>query len=293
MNLKHLKYFVTAAELGSISKAAELLNTTQPSLSRQIKTFEESLGWSLFTRGAKSVELTHEGSILLAEGKQILKLVDQRMLRVAQQIGSGALRIGFSPTIAGPLLNKVIPVFRDKHPNIRIHLSDEGSATMREALLKNELDLIIEEQGDHEHIEWHDLYTLGRSYAVHPDHPLYKKRHITPQEINNEQLILYNRHEYPSFWRDVTSYFVEHEINAKVVGELDGLDSMIVALQAGLGIGILSNKSENPSQIKKIPASPEIPPIYTGIGRNPSVPIPPYMNEFIELIKEASTGLSC
>lgn len=293
MNLKHLKYFITAAELGSISKAAEELNTTQPSLSRQIKAFEESLGWELFIRGAKSIELTHEGSVLLTEGKQILTIVDQRMQRVAQQLGCGTLRIGFSPTIAGTLLNTVIPIFREKHPNIRIQLSDTGSSTMRDALLKNELDLIIEEQGDHSKIEWLDLYTLGRSYAVYPDHPLYDNARISPAEINKEQLVLYSRHEYPSFWSTITNYFLEHQINAKVVAELDGLDSMVVALQAELGIGVISNKSELPAHIKKIPAYPVIPPIRTGIGKNPTTPPAPHINEFIELIQQAAVGMCC
>lgn len=179
VNLKQLNNFLVVAELLSISKAAIRLKTSQPSLSRQIKAFEEELGWQLFTRGAKSIELTHEGKVVFEEGKNLQKQVDRYLLRMSQRIGQGILRIGFSPSIAGSLLNKILPLFKKKHPYVRIHLSDLSSSNMREKLLQRELDLIIEEIGETDKIKWTKLYSMGRSYAVPPNHPLYTKKYFS------------------------------------------------------------------------------------------------------------------
>lgn len=292
VNLKQLNNFLVVAELLSISKAAIRLKTSQPSLSRQIKAFEEELGWQLFTRGAKSIELTHEGKVVFEEGKNLQKQVDRYLLRMSQRIGQGILRIGFSPSIAGSLLNKILPLFKKKHPYVRIHLSDLSSSNMREKLLQRELDLIIEEIGETDKIKWTKLYSMGRSYAVPPNHPLYTKKNISPEEINNEQLLVYSKKNYPSFWRDLTCYFKENKINAKVLAELDGLDSMIIYLEAGLGIGIISDKSIIPKHIRRIPAVPPIAPIYTGVGYLNIETQAPYMLDFIQLLKNTADAHS-
>lgn len=292
MNIRHLTYFVTAAEEQSISRAAEKLNMTQPSLSRQIRSFEDYLGWSLFNRGAKSIELTHEGSIVLKEGKAILRYVKQAEMRVQQQVGRGLLRIGYSPTHAEHIFQYILPKFTADFPDIRIQLNDLSSNDMRKQLIANELDLIIDELGTTKNINWLQISNFDRIYAVPEKHPLAKKKSISLEEIHNERLILFNRLEYSSYWESVTGYFIEHKINAKLAGEFDGIDSLTVALNAGLGVAIVSSRSALPEEIVKIPGKPPLPKTLSAIGTHASIPAPPHLREFIQYIQSNKLPMS-
>ena len=77
MELRILRYFLTVVQEGSMTKAAEKLHITQPTLSRQIAQMEEELGVKLFARGARKLALTSEGLLLRRRAEEILELVDK------------------------------------------------------------------------------------------------------------------------------------------------------------------------------------------------------------------------
>jgi len=76
MELRQLRYFVTVAEEGNISRAAQKVFLTQPALSRQIKTLEEAIGQRLLDRQAHSIRLTLAGQTLLSEARELLRHAD-------------------------------------------------------------------------------------------------------------------------------------------------------------------------------------------------------------------------
>ena len=80
--LRQLDYFLTVVEGMNISQAAKKLGITQPALSRQIRAFEDSLGWTLLERGKKSISLTREGAIVVEEGKQLMRSYENSMKRM-------------------------------------------------------------------------------------------------------------------------------------------------------------------------------------------------------------------
>lgn len=80
MEIRTLRYFWTIAEEGTVSKAAEALHITQPTLSRQIKELEEELGTELFIRGRRQIQLTEAGMFLKSRAEEILELTQQTSL---------------------------------------------------------------------------------------------------------------------------------------------------------------------------------------------------------------------
>jgi hypothetical protein len=92
-NLRTLSQFIKVVDLGSISRAATELGTTQPGLSRVMRQFEEELGWPLFERGPRSLTITREGEIVSREGRAILKRAKQGWKRMRQEIEGGEIRV--------------------------------------------------------------------------------------------------------------------------------------------------------------------------------------------------------
>src|SRR3954452_4122376 len=102
MELRHLRYFVAAAEEQNITRAAARLHVSQPPLSRQIHDLEHELGVQLFERTAKSIRLTEAGRVFLTEARAVLQRADQAAQTV-KAIGSGLsgeLNIGYAPSLA-------------------------------------------------------------------------------------------------------------------------------------------------------------------------------------------------
>ena len=100
MELRHLRYFVSAAEAENVSRAALKLHVSQPALSRQIRDLEEELGFALFKRSAQSVRLTEAGKTFLSEARAVLQRADEAVTS-ARAIATGGrteLHVGYAPS---------------------------------------------------------------------------------------------------------------------------------------------------------------------------------------------------
>ena len=108
MELRVLRYFATSAREGSMTKAAEKLHVTQPTLSKQIKELEEELGQKLFIRGNYNIHLTPEGEILYKRALDILEMADQTTAEFASmnQFNGGDLYLGCAESDGISLLAK-------------------------------------------------------------------------------------------------------------------------------------------------------------------------------------------
>ena len=140
MELRHLKYFVTIADEGSITKAAESLLIAQPPLSRQLQFLEEELGVSLFVRGkGRQTTLTDAGRRLLPYARQILDLTYQAIL-VARGDGNETVGSVRSPqTVSAGSEESVF------QPRTESSGADVSALTVRAAALREALDLFLKE----------------------------------------------------------------------------------------------------------------------------------------------------
>src|SRR5215468_8991773 len=99
MELRHLRYFVAAAEAQNVSRAAARLHVSQPALSRQIRDLEEELGFPLFERSAKSVRLTEAGKTFLSEARAVLQRADEAVANArAVATDRPELHVGYAPS---------------------------------------------------------------------------------------------------------------------------------------------------------------------------------------------------
>ena len=124
MEIRVLRYFLESARTGSITRAAERLHVTQPTLSRQLKGLEEELGKKLFVRGSASIRLTSEGRLLKERAEDILSMVDRTAaeFRVLDDFAGGDLHIGCAESQGIRHLARAVHLLQQRYPRIRLHL---------------------------------------------------------------------------------------------------------------------------------------------------------------------------
>ena len=145
MNLEQLRAFVTVAQLGNFTRAAEQLHLAQPSLSRQISTLEQSLGAELFHRARAGSTLTVAGESLLPLARRMLADAAsvRRELDELAGLRRGRVRLGATPTLCISLVAEVLSVFHAAHPGIELHITERGSRGLLDDLAGGELDLAL------------------------------------------------------------------------------------------------------------------------------------------------------
>lgn len=145
MNIDDYRYILTIADLGSFTKAAQKLFIAQPSLSQRVKHIEKSYGISIFSRNAKGVELTEEGTCFVRYAQAILNNESdlRRELDDMKSAGSRVLRIGTTQFIRSYLFDSLVKRFHEEHPEVQFEISDSSSRQQQEMLLSGKTDIAI------------------------------------------------------------------------------------------------------------------------------------------------------
>jgi len=162
MNLEQLGSFVEVARLGNFTRAAEQLHLAQPSLSRQIAALEADLGAELFLRARGGSRLTAAGESLLPLARRMLADAESARRELAELAGlqRGAVRLGATPTLCISLVAEVLAVFHAAHPNVELHLSEQGSRQLLDELEAGELDIALITTSDSASTQRHTVTPL-------------------------------------------------------------------------------------------------------------------------------------
>ena len=145
MEFRVLKYFLTVVREENITKAANVLHITQPTLSRQLAQLEEDIGVKLFNRGTRKISLTNEGMLLRRRAEEIISLVDktEQELNEQDEMLDGVISLGCGELSSVSTLADILAGFKKKHPLI---VYDLYTANADE--IKEKIELLNEEQ-DH------------------------------------------------------------------------------------------------------------------------------------------------
>ena len=196
MEIRVLRYFLTAASEGSISRAAEKLNLTQPTLSRQLRELEEELGVSLFERGRKnrSLTLTEEGRLLRLRAGEIVELAErtESELSPASAQISGDIFIGAGETRAMRIIAGAAERIRSQHSGVRFHIYSGNADEVYRRLDSGLLDLgIVIGETDLSRYEYEPLPVQDTwGVLMRKDSSLAAKDSIRREDLEGIPLIL-------------------------------------------------------------------------------------------------------
>lgn len=145
MEIRVLRYFLEIAREGNMTRAAEYLHVSQPTLSKQMKELETELGKKLFRRSSSSVSLTSEGMLLRKRAEDILDMVDKTTdeFSALDDITGGEVHIGCAESHQIKYLARVIKEFKENYPLFRYHISSGNTEQVTERLDKGLFDFAV------------------------------------------------------------------------------------------------------------------------------------------------------
>ncbi|MGO4331998.1 LysR family transcriptional regulator [Cupriavidus sp. 2TAF22] len=228
------------ARLGGVSRAAEELHITQPTVSLQLKLLEEAIGAPLVQRAGRGMQLTPAGEVMAGYAGQILRLWRDATEEVAALKGSlaGTLRVG-AITTAEYLLPSMLVAFTADSPDVKIKLHVGNREEIVRMLAMHEIDLAIIGRPPT------DIRTHATAFAKHPmafiaapDHPLMSRRHLTLQDLVEENLLV--RERGSGTRNTVERLFKEAGLRLPRGSELSSNAAIKRMVSAGLGVAFLS-----------------------------------------------------
>ena len=193
MDIRSLRYFLAVAREENMTRAAELLHVTQPTLSKTLKALEEELGKKMFTRRSFSIRLTDEGMLLRDRAEDLVAMADkiEREFISLDEITGGDLYFGLAESYQMRYLAREIRRFKAAYPGLNYHITSGDTEQVTEKLDKGLLDfaVICSELPDtrkYEYITFPEKDIWG---AVMPaTHPLASKKAITVDDLTGEPL---------------------------------------------------------------------------------------------------------
>ncbi|KAF1007665.1 MAG: HTH-type transcriptional activator CmpR [Luteibacter sp.] len=240
--LKQLRAFVYIARLGSLSRAAEALFLSQPSVSLQLKALERELGATLLERTRRRITLTDAGEALyemarpLVEGFEDL---DREFRTRVQGAKAGKLTIAAGSSTIQYLLPELVKTYRERYPGVHLALSNVTNRDGLALLRSDEVDIAVGSMIDVPHdIAWAPVYHYDPMLIMPPDHPLAEKTDIRLEDIAPYGLILPPKRL--TTYRLVDMVFQQSHVPYTVAIEVGGWDVIKQYVAMGLGVSIVT-----------------------------------------------------
>jgi LysR family transcriptional regulator, hydrogen peroxide-inducible genes activator len=195
MEIHQLRYFISVAEIGSFTRAAQACFVAQPSLSQQIRKLEEDLGQPLFERLGRRVRLTPAGRVLYERAAGILaSLAEARdALRDPAHLAEGEIQIAAIPTVAPYLLPRLLRGFTTKYRRAEVTVHEDFTAEIVRHCASGDVDLgIVALPIEDERLAVETLFSEELLAAIPASHALARRRRIALDDLTRERFVLLN-----------------------------------------------------------------------------------------------------
>jgi LysR family cys regulon transcriptional activator len=289
MKLQQLRYLTEVAKRGlNVSEAAEILHTSQPGVSKQIKALEDELGVQVFVRhGKRLVEITQPGKAVIAIAERILAEA-QNLRRAGEEFANeklGTLTIAATHTQARYALPEAVAAFKKRYPKVQLHIHQGNPTQICEQVAAGEADLCVatEAIAAYPQLVSMPVYQWNRCVVVPPKHALLKGP-LTLEALAQHPIVTY---DFAFAGRSlVQKAFEAKGLQPNVV--LTALDSDVIKTYVGLdlGVGILAKMAFDPKRdapLRAIDASHLFESSTTRLGIKRGAYLRRYAYEFIEL----------
>ncbi len=248
LTLKHLRYFIAAAETGQISHAAMEMNISQSAVTAGIQGLEATLGARLLARGAQGVSVTPQGARFLSRARAIIAAVEEATRSPLGEEGevTGRLRLGLTYTVAGYFMARHYAAFRRIYPGITVELSEQPRSAIENALVSGGLDMAVmltSNLGNAGELASETLFRSRRRLWLPSEHRLLSASEITLSDVVQEPYIMLTVDEAG---RTAGRYWDHYGLTPKVVFATSSVEAVRSMVAAGVGVTILSDMVYRP-----------------------------------------------
>ncbi len=291
--LQQLRGFCYAAQTLSVSKAAERMYLSQPSVTLQIQALERDFKTTLFERRGPKISLTPDGKTLYEIAAPLVEAIDSLDAAFATRRGgveTGRLDIAAGESTTLYLLPRFVQRFAEIHPGIELKLHNvtgrDGLAMVR----SDEVDFAVGSMLElREDIEYQPMFTYDPMLIVGLHHPLAKRKRVTLADVSPHPLILPPSHL--TTWRVVDYAFSQHNLTYKVKMEAGGWEVIKKYVALGMGISIVTSIClTGDEQLVALPLARYFPKRTYGLVIRKGKFLSPAAQRFVELMQEATKG---
>lgn len=256
-----MRYFLAVVREESVTRAAEALHITQPTLSRQLAQMEEELGVTLFLRGKRKIGLTEAGILLRRRAEELIELADktEQELTAPTRELSGTISIGSAETVAAEFLPRLLGEFHRKYPLVRYDLVSGNADQMKERLELGLMDIAI--LMDPVNLEPYEFLQLPKAdrwgVLVPAGDALAEKKSISLKELGNSPLFISRR---DSVQKGLSGWFGAdfEKLNILLTHNLIGNSARLV--EHGLGYAVTVEgavEMYDRTRVRFLPFAPE------------------------------------
>ena len=240
INLDLIKTFSVVEKYQNITKASEILITTQPAVSKAIKNLEKQLNCNLFIRSKKGVKLTEDGLKLYEASKKVLSIMNGTIKEISE---TKTINLVVGKILTEKVVLPYVSLFIDKYPYIKINFSETSIEGVKEKLRNREADAAVGYYIDNLSDDYEQIIIKKKLHPIFVCNSKYKKllnKRISIKEIENYPYIISAKgattHEYTK------DLFKKHNLNITPSMEVLGTSLITNFVKEGLGISILTKE---------------------------------------------------
>ena len=242
MNIQQLTYIVEIANCKSISRAAEYLFVSQPALSQQIRNLEKELGYRVFHRTSKGLELTEKGNVFYQKAQEMLKDWNRFKEEVISGTEHKKLKIGLGARVYSNRLFPKIARYFERHPELEVTFYTEAGLDAYAAIKDGSLDMALDRMPENE-IGMEkcvcfakELIREKQCILTASDHPLARKKNASIMDCREYTMLTGLEHSVED--RLLRRTYGEQNITWKRVIRSDSIDTVMKMVKSGSGIAI-------------------------------------------------------
>lgn len=263
MELRVLRYFLEVAREGSVTRAAQRLHISQPTLSKQLKDLEGELGKKLFVRGSHDVRLTDEGMLLRKRAEDILSMADKTVaeFQSLDEFTGGDVWVGCAESEGIKHLARGFKALLERYPGLRLHLQSGNSADVTERLDRGLLDFaVIVHEVDLSKYNYLQMPAIDRyGVLMRKDSPLASKETVSVDELLDVPLICSRQ----GMAEDYPKVFQEKMDSLNVVATFNLAYNAGVLVREGVGYALSFDKLADTSDESELTFRPLEPALET------------------------------
>ena len=239
MQIEFLETFVEVARHGNVTRAAEVLFLSQPSVSGRLQALEAELGERLLIRTPRGVRLTDAGREFLPYAERAVRAFrdGQNALGELREVRAGRLVLGAAPAVSTYFLPGVLKRFATERPGVRISVRTGHSEEVLAMVLADQVQIGLVRSIQHPEIEVQPCYEDELVLLVSPAHPFGARDVVSLEEVAREDLVLFDRTS--SYYELTRGLFLDSGIVPSTVMELDNIEAAKKMVELGMGVSLL------------------------------------------------------
>mgnify|MGYP000209188403 CR=1 FL=1 len=234
MDIKQLRALIYISDCGSLTRAAEVMRTSQPALSQQIKTLEVDLGVELLRRHARGVTLTDMGRLFCEHARTILKDIDRAKQMIATQAKdpAGKVSVGLPTSACRGVSAHLIGAVAKRYSNLSLHIIEAMTGTLDEWVQLGRLDVaLLYDHKAFENVAWTEMMVEDLMLVARTADPILKRRSVRFSELESFPIVLPGA---AHVLRNIIDHIAAREgIKPNVVIESDSLTAISQLVKSG------------------------------------------------------------